>query len=271
MKILATPRTAAILAGLSTLVYVQIAAAQTTEPGAATPPAAVAADAPPSPPPPAVEHDVVINLVAPEDIVEPAADAAPPMEGDPKKNRLSLGGGGGYGLAFVTHPDLVGDKFGGPIFEFHLDYSLSPLWTVGVEFMGFESHLKRIGTSDKFQSAADAQALQPQAGATKDRPPNGNPGLIAGLPLHVNTLGAAFELTPMDYDGVYVGTTLGAAFIHGVEFKAGGALAARGGYRIRLADPLAIALEGGAHAHIFDEASSVIPYGQVQLRLFWPR
>jgi hypothetical protein len=87
----------------------------------------------------------------------------------------------------------------------------------------------------------------------------------------VNTLGAALEFTPMAYDGLYLGTTLGAAFIHGVEFKAGGALAGRGGYRIRIADPISIAVEGGAHAHIFDEASSVIPYGQLQLRLFWPR
>ena len=256
-----------MLAGLSTLAYVQIAAAQTNEAGAATPPAAVAADAPASPPPPAAEYETVINVVAPEDPV----DAAQPVVGAPKKNRLSLGGGGGYGLAFVTHPNLVGDKFDGPIFDFHLDYSLSPLWTVGVEFMGFESHLKRIGNTDKFQSIADAQALHPQGDATRDKTPGDSPGLVAGLPLHVNTLGAAFELTPMDYDGLYLGTTLGAAFIHGVEFKAGGALAGRGGYRIRIADPISIAVEGGAHAHIFDEASSVIPYGQLQLRLFWPR
>jgi hypothetical protein len=269
MRILSTPRTAAaILAGLSTLASAQIAAAQTNEAGAEPPRAVVAADPPadpPASPPPAAENETVMTLVAPED----ATDAAPPVEGDPKKNRISLSGGGGYGLAFVTHPDLVGDKFGGPIFEFHLNYSLRPAWTIGLEFMSFESQLKRIGNTEQFQSAADA--LHTLAGSEKDRPPRGLPGLIGGLPLHVHTVGATLEFTPMDYDGLYLGTTLGAAIMHGVSAKVGGALVGRGGYRIRIIDPIAIAVEGGAHAQVFDEASAVIPYGELQLRLFWPR
>jgi hypothetical protein len=250
---------AAMLAGLATLGYAEIVSAQTTEPGASAPPASVAAEDPP-----------LLEVMNVGDTAEPSDTAPPDVDEDPKKNRVSFSGGGGVGFAFVTHPSLIGDRFDGPLFEFHLDYSLSPSFTVGLEFMNFESRVSRVGL-DKFEAARDAQALYPQAGATKDRPPYGVTGIPGGLPMNLSTVGPTLEFTPMDYDGIYLGATLGAALVHGIDFKAGGAAAGRVGYRLRIADPIAAAIEGGAHAQVFEDGSAFMPFAELQLRLLLPR
>jgi hypothetical protein len=174
-----------------------------------------------------------------------------------------VGISGGFAYATVRHPELLATSFAAPTLGLHAGYNVTERWSIGLEVTTMEKFVTRDSPGDPFVPK------HPLAGCTNcELPPSG--GYIGSITSVFGTVAPRVEFTPFGRDGLFVGAAAGIGFITGIEGRIGGGGTARAGYRFRVGEVLALALEGGVQGQIYyKDASVVMPYGVLVLRPYF--
>jgi hypothetical protein len=198
-----------------------------------------------------------------------ARDAAPKTErSDVATSTFFTGASVGLGWAHVRHNELATPEVEGVMLAMHIGYSPTPRFWFALELTSLEERITRRTGADGWYadgqgpSQPSAQPLAECSGCT----PRARGGERVRSMLHVMSVGPRAEITPFGRDGVYLGGSVGASVITGVESSYGIAGAARVGFRVRVVEPLTVALEGGGQGHVHDEADALLGFGMVQAR-----
>jgi hypothetical protein len=173
-------------------------------------------------------------------------------------------------VAHVRHNELAAPEVEGVMIAANIGYSPNPRFWFALEITSLEERITR--RSGGAQWVADGQSPSPPTAQPLNRcledPCQVDPvgGDKLETTLHVMSIGPRAEITPFGRDGVYVGGSVGASIITGVESSYGFAGTARAGYRVRVAEPLTVAVEGGGQGHVHDDADALLGFGMVQAR-----
>lgn len=178
--------------------------------------------------------------------------------------RFFVGAVGGFALVSAAHPQLGTRHLMGPMLGLQAGYTLSPRWTLSLDFSSFEAPLERKGESEPFTTTASW--LQPMAGC-ENCPPKVRGGYSIATTMHLSTLSPRIEVTPFGADGLYIGASAGVAFVGGLDARAGGAGTARAGFRLRPVKALTVAIEAGAQGQLYTDASAALYFAAAQGRL----
>jgi len=100
-----------------------------------------------------------------------------------------------------------------------------------------------------------------------DTLPNG--GYVTQTTALFGTIGPRVEFSPLQRQGLYLGLSTGLGVLLGVDTQYGFGGGARAGYRHRLANVLAFALEGGVQAQYFSTGTAVFPYAALTMRPYF--
>lgn len=164
-------------------------------------------------------------------MLTPWAASGALAEEQESRDGIFFGGAAGVGVPWVDHPDVSDAfRFGG-YWALQVGWQLSPRLTLGGEFTTW-------GTS------------------------------IVGTPVHLHTIGPRLELsTDRLVDGLFVGATAGLALTEGdLDARAGAGAALVGGYRWALGRWTSLAIEVGAHGHVYGDGAAAFPIAVLQLR-----
>lgn len=205
-----------------------------------------------------------------KDAQEPTADAA--VAGAPSGPRIVFGATAGYAIGTLRHPELIRTSFDGAMLELHVGVAIRPALTVAFELTSVELEVRRgpVGLAPKNNIVPSSLRIQAES-TRASTSTNGLGGAPYEYPVvHLHTIGPRVEFTPFGTDGLYLGGTAGAGVVQDLPSRVGGAAAARGGYRVRVADVIGFSFEAGAHAHVYKDGSSFFPFAGVQMRLFLP-
>jgi hypothetical protein len=203
------------------------------------------------------------------DGTEAAADTAERGERSRVPARTFFAGASlGLGWAHVRHHELATPELQGVMVAIHAGYSPTPRFWFALELTSLEERITRRTAGESW--SADGQgpsqpSAQPLAGCSGCRP-KVNGGQHVGAMLHVMSVGPRVEVTPFGRDGVYLGGAVGASIFTGVESSYGLAGTARAGFRVRVVEPLTVAIEGGGQGHVHDDADALVGFGMVQGR-----
>jgi hypothetical protein len=211
-------------------------------------------------------YDNEINpVVDPADIARDLAKSERP---------LFVGASGGIAWATVRHPEMVPSSFAAPILGLHAGYVFTPTWALSLEFTIIEKPVKRTEGTGKFTpvSSLESQSVQPLNCFLCPNLPRGEltgPGQLLEIAALFSTLAPRLELTPFGRDGLFVSVSGGLAFVQNIAGRVGGSGAGRAGFRLRVADVLTFAIEGGLQGQVYSDASAVVPYGAAIIRPYF--
>lgn len=181
-----------------------------------------------------------------------------------RTRRFFVGAVGGFALVSAAHPQLGTRHLMGPMLGLQAGYTLSPRWTLSLDFSSFEAPLERTAETEPFTTTASW--LQPMAGCDNCAP-KVRGGYSIATTVHLSTLSPRIEVTPFGTDGLYIGASAGVAFVGGLDARAGGAGTARAGFRLRPVKALTVAIEAGAQGQLYTDASAALYFAAAQGRL----
>ena len=198
-------------------------------------------------------------------IASSRAEEGPSTLKSVREKQWFVGLSGGAAYASVNHPLVIKGGFGTATLGMHAGRNVSERWAVGVELQTFEQTMVRDGANDPF---APSGHLQPQGGCNNCEPlPTG--GWVGKTTAVFGTLGPRVEFAPLGRDGLYFGLSSGLGMILGIDTQYGLGGGARAGYRLRIANVLGLAVEGGVSGQYFSEGTTVFPYASLTMRPYF--
>jgi hypothetical protein len=210
------------------------------------------------------EEPAVASIAVSEGVDGDAAKSADAAAVVVRTRRFFVGAVGGFALVSAAHPQLGTRHLMGPMLGLQAGYTLSPRWTLSLDFSSFEAPLERTAESEPFTTTASW--LQPMAGCDNCAP-KVRGGYSIATTVHLSTLSPRIEVTPFGADGLYLGASAGVAFVGGLDARAGGAGTARAGFRLRPVKALTVAIEAGAQGQLYTDASAALYFAAAQGRL----
>ncbi|MDC3953698.1 hypothetical protein [Polyangium jinanense] len=202
---------------------------------------------------------VTVSASAAEDA---PVDAPPPVPAKPRLFHVGISGGVAYQTVRV--PMVIPTAYAAATLGLHAGYNVTDRLSIGFEVSTIEKNMGRGGPFQSFDPG-----LAPQAGCNNCEPPPFG-GWVKNTTAVFGTLGPRIEFSPFGKDGLYLGAAAGLAFLWGVDSTYGFGGAGRVGYRVRIADILGLAVEGGAQAQAFGSgAYTTAPYGMVYFRPYF--
>jgi hypothetical protein len=181
--------------------------------------------------------------------------------------------GVGYAYASVNHPDLRSRDLSGAFIEVTVGTELERRFRLALAFTSFETKMRRASTggweegefSPRVARLGLHTLLDPTAPYTG---PEGG-GAEVQKTFHAHSLGPRMDFLPLGSQGPYLGMTAALGIIQGIStpMRVGANLAARIGGEWRPFQAFAVAIEGGAHGQIYEDAKAAIPYAMARMTL----
>lgn len=191
--------------------------------------------------------------------------AAPPPPAPPRERPFFVGATGGVAWASAEHPELLSSDFTAATLGLHAGYVLSPQFALGFELTTIEKTVAKDRPGGLF---APAGAVGPQAECNGCQEPIPG-GELMQVTAVWGTLGPRLEYTPFGGDGLFVGASGGVAFLMGLEGRTGLGGTARAGFRLRAAEVITFAVEGGVQGQTFADASVFMPFVAASFRPYF--
>lgn len=182
-----------------------------------------------------------------------------------KHKRAFIGLTGGAAYAILDHPKINGDGFAAGSLGLHFGYTVAEKWTIGMEVLTAEHGMKRQSAYEPFTPVS---LLKPQAGCNNCEPPPKG-GYVTETTAMFGIAGPRVEFSPLGRDGLYLGATAGLGMMLGIDTQYGFGGGARAGFRYRIANVLAVGLEGGVQTQIFSTGTTIFPYAAVLMRPYF--
>jgi hypothetical protein len=186
---------------------------------------------------------------------------------------LVVTAGVGYAYASVTHPDLRSRDLSGALIEVTVGTELERRFRLALAFTSFETKVRRISAAQweegEFTPRVARLGLHTLLDPTDPYTGPGGGGTEVEKTLHVHSVGPRMDFLPLGSQGPYLGMTAAVGFIQSIStpMRFGANLAARIGGEWRPFQAFAVAIEGGAHGQIYEDAKAAIPYAMTRITL----